>query len=197
MGEDGYTVDGSSWRSQNPIRSQPIVRQAMLWGFQVEEMTDAFTDRAFGEGYNVIYDTMGNEPNRFLHELIKRARRNNHDYKVIVLGCYAPKDACKKRYTERARTQGRYVDDAFATRNYDIIFPNGVCDEVHYDKFKRELRVGDERYLYDNSVDDKNPKLVTNDTIDSNSKPVVEKLDTSKLKSDGTDGDEAQKTKSA
>ena len=87
------------------------------------------------------------------------------------------------------------MDDAFATRNYDIIFPNGVCDEVHYDKFKRELRVGDERYLYDNSVDDKNPKLVTNDTIDSNSKPVVEKLDTSKLKSDGTDGDETQKTR--
>ena len=87
--EDGYTVDGKFLAlAESAIRSQPIVRQAMLWQFQREdEMTDAFTDRAFRKGYNVIYDTMGNEPNRFLHELIKRARRNNHDYKVIVLGC--------------------------------------------------------------------------------------------------------------
>ena len=76
--EPGWSVDGKHLTlSMAAVRSQPIVRQAMLWGYKIEEMTDSFVDRAFQEGYNVVYDTMGNEPNRFLRELMTRARRGS------------------------------------------------------------------------------------------------------------------------
>ena len=52
------------------------------------EMTDAFVDRALLAGYHVVYDTMGNEPNKFMHELLRRARDlSGHSWKVVVCGC--------------------------------------------------------------------------------------------------------------
>ena len=54
------------------LRSAFLGRKKMLWGHKVVEMTDAFVDRALTAGYNVVYDTMGNEPNRFLRELMRR-----------------------------------------------------------------------------------------------------------------------------
>merc|ERR1711924_287201 len=86
--EQGYTVDGHFLAVANSaLRSQFLVRKKMLRGYKVKEMTDAFVDRAFVAGYNVIYDTMGNEPNRFLRELMRRAR-SQHNYQVVVCGCY-------------------------------------------------------------------------------------------------------------
>ena len=171
--EDGYTVDGKYLALVHAVRrSQFLVRKKMLWGHKVVEMTDAFVDRALVGGYNVIYDTMGNEPNRFLRELMRRAR-SQHDYQVVVCGCYAPWPAVKERAGARATSEGRYLAEDFAKKEYDEMFPRaargslapGEADASHHerfavpdkDKFKPaphaggELRPGDERYLFDNS----------------------------------------------
>jgi hypothetical protein len=89
--EDGYTVDDHYLAlSSATMRSQFLVRKKMLWQpFKKKEMTDAFVDRAFVAGYHVVYDTMGKEPDKFLRELMRRARGTNHNYQVFVCGCFA------------------------------------------------------------------------------------------------------------
>ena len=164
--ENGFAVDGKHLAlASSATRSQAVVRQGMLWGHKVQEMTDAFTDRAFKAGYNIIYDTPGNEPNRFIQTMLERARRMHKNYKVVVVGAFAPHEECVARCIHRAQKTGRYVSEAFMTRNYDIIFPNRECDLVHFNKFEQELNEGDKRYLYDNSIANELPLLFKEDTI--------------------------------
>ena len=180
--EEGVTVDGAFLALKNAtLRSQHVVRKKMLWGHKVTEMSEAsFVDRALIRGYDCIYDTMGNEPNRFLRELMRRAR-SQHDYRVVVCGCYAPWEAVQRRGRERAAKSGRHLDEAFARREFDNMFPKaaemaaaGRIDTTHHDKFAApveekylpapfaggELRPADERYLFDNSRDATKPRLV-------------------------------------
>ena len=169
--EDGYTVDGKYLALVHAVRrSQFLVRKKMLWGHKVVEMTDAFVDRALVGGYNVIYDTMGDEPNRFLRELMRRAR-SQHDYQVVVCGSYVPWEDVVRRSEARVSTEGRCLDVDLARLKFDRMFPMaaglaaGDVDESHHERFVKleddalepapfaggELRPGDERYLYDNS----------------------------------------------
>ena len=160
--EDGYTIDGKfAALANSAIRSQGIIRKAMLWPHkQGPEMCDALTDQAYKLGYNIVYDTMGNEPNRFLRDLMGRAR-SQHEYKVIVCGCYAPWEAVKQRSAARAEREGRHVAEDFTYKEHAAMWPRAVAGEVpdgaidttHHDKFEVELRPGDERYLFDNSGD--------------------------------------------
>ena len=163
----------------------------MLWGYQVEEVTDAFTDRAFVQGYNVLYNTMGNEPNRFLRSLMKRAREKPHGYKVVILGSYAPWDECKRRGKSRGEEHGRHVAEGFAKREYEKMFPKGECDRTHYDKFEEELLPGDERYLFDNSTHNQAPQLFAHDVA----KLRIDKLDMGKLEKEKQKDDEKAKEK--
>ena len=180
--EDGYTVDGHFLAlSKATLRSQFLVRKKMLWGHKVTEMTDAFVDRALKAGYNVVYDTMGNEPNRFLRELMRRAR-SQHEYQVFVCGCFAPWDMVHSRGAMRALVSGRHVDDVFARGEFDKMFPrtasgliaSGVVDTSHHDRFQQpdeekfkpapfgdngELLPGDERFLFDNSLHNEDPNV--------------------------------------
>jgi len=95
--QEGFTVDVDG-KPHFPVlamaalRSQPFVRDHQLWGHKVLEMRDGnFVDRALLRGYHLVYDTMGNEPNKFLRELMRRARDlSGHQYRVVVCGCYAP-----------------------------------------------------------------------------------------------------------
>ena len=163
----------------------------MLWGYQVEEVTDAFTDRALVQGYNVLYNTMGNEPNRFLKSLMKRAREKPHGYKVVILGSYAPWDECKRRGKSRGEEHGRHVAEGFAKREYDKMFPKGACDRTHYDKFEVELLPGDERYLFDNTRHNEEPRLFAHDVA----KLRIDKLDMGKLEKEKKKEDEKDKEK--
>jgi len=169
--EEGYAVEGHFLAlASATLRSQFLVRKRMLWGHKVTEMTDAFVDRALQAGYNCIYDTMGNEPNRFLRELMRRAR-SCHEYRVIVCGCFAPWEAVRERALGRATEAGRHLDEAFARAEYSKMFPRagelrpGEVDTTHHELFAEptdprflpapfpggELREGDERFLFDNS----------------------------------------------
>ena len=116
--EPGYAVEGKHLSLANSaLRSQPIVRAAMLWGYKVEELTDSFTDRAFVAGYNIVYDTMGHEPNRFLKSLIERARRCHPDYKVVIVGAYAPWEECKARCLRRGMERAASCRSRLRRRN--------------------------------------------------------------------------------
>ena len=50
----------------------------------------------------MIYDTHGAEPNKFIKELVRRARAC-HAYRVLVVGAYAPLEATLARAAQRAR----------------------------------------------------------------------------------------------
>ena len=191
--EQGYTVDGKYLALANAaLRSQFLVRKKMIWGHKVVEMTDAFTDRALKEGYNVVYDTMGNEPNRFLRELMRRAR-SCHEYQVVVCGCYAPWKATRERTEKRTLASGRHVDESFAWKEYQAMFPkaaegeglpDGEVDTTHHERFAEpdndkykpapfatgELKPGDVRYLFDNSGEA--PRLHKRDAVGSGAEKV-------------------------
>ncbi len=118
---------------------------------------------------------MGNEPNKFLRELMRRAR-TNHKYKVVVCGCYAPWDAVKQRCLRRATEEGRHAALGFVRKQHVTIFPGGGGEEsegaaaaistAHHDKFAEELLPGDERYLFDNSAPGSAPPtLHTHDVL--------------------------------
>lgn len=177
--EDGYTVEGRFLAlGLAALRSQDIVRSKVLWGRPGVPMNDCFVDRALVAGYNVVYDTMGNEPNKFLRELMRRAR-SQHDYRVVVCGVYAPWTIVHERSVHRATVEGRYIAEDFAKKEYRKMFPRweqlsaGEVDKTHHDRFAEpdeektkpapfaggELRPGDERYLYDNSVSGGIPML--------------------------------------
>ena len=172
--EEGFSVDGAFLALKNAtLRSQFLVREKMLWGHKVTQLSDEkFVDRALIRGYDCIYDTMGNEPNKFLRELMRRAR-SQHDYRVVVCGCYAPWETVRERGRDRAAKEGRHLDEAFAKVNFDVMFPDGQIDTTHHDKFAMpaeekylpggELRPGDERYLYDNSGHGVVPSLFRHD----------------------------------
>jgi hypothetical protein len=160
--EDGLTVDGHYLAlSSATMRSQFLVRKKMLWPHKKKEMTDAFVDRAFVAGYHVVYDTMGKEPDKFLRELMSRARAN-HNYQVFVCGCFAPWEMVYSRGRMRALTTGRDVNVDFVRKEFDNMFPcaangqilPGQVDRSHHDRFEKELRDGDERFLFDHSVQD-------------------------------------------
>ena len=162
--EPGCTVGGKHLAlSMSAVRSAPIVRQAMLWGYGIEEPTDAFTDRAFQAGSNVIYVTTGIEPNKFLKELMRRARYH-HQYKVVVVGVYAPLKQCVDRCEVRGKEHGRFVGERFLKGEFEKMFPkddNGNDDrEAHYNKFMKEVRKDDELYLYDNTTTGALPELI-------------------------------------
>lgn len=56
-----------------------------------------------------------------------------------------------KRAEKRAGIDGRHLDEAFAKREFEKMWPGeGIC-LTHFDKFEEELRPGDERWLFDNS----------------------------------------------
>ena len=69
---------------------------------------------------------------------------------------------CVERGLRRAYKTGRYLDEGFLQKNYDIMFPDinegplpedlsgGGKGRQHYDKFEAELKSGDERFLFDN-----------------------------------------------
>jgi hypothetical protein len=167
--EDGFTVDGHYLAlSSAMMRSQFLVRQKMLWQpFKKKEMTDAFVDRAFVAGYHVVYDTMGRDPHQFLRELMRRARDTNHNYQVIVCGCFAPWEMVNSRGRLRALETGKYVNVDFVHSEFDSMFPDtangqllpGQVDRSHHDRFEKELREGDERFLFDHSVQDEDPRV--------------------------------------
>mmetsp|Transcript_88638 Transcript_88638/g.275563 ORF Transcript_88638/g.275563 Transcript_88638/m.275563 type:complete len:353 (-) Transcript_88638:145-1203(-) len=174
--EDGYTVDVGGKPhfpalAMAALRSQDIVRSRMLWPHKSQEMTeDTLVDRALIKGYNVVYDTMGNEPNKFLRELLRRAR-SQHPYKAVVCGCFAPWAAVEARCISRATKEGRHAALPFVRKNHNLIFPRDLCerdekdpskeppeklkdgeiDTTHHYRFTEELLPGDERHLYDNS----------------------------------------------
>ena len=164
--EDGFTVDGHYLAlSSATMRSQFLVRKKMLWPHKEEKMTDAFVDRAFVAGYHVVYDTMGKEPDKFLRELMSRARRN-HNYQVFVCGCFAPWEMVYSRGRMRALETGRDVNAGFALEQFENIFRRangqlrpGEVDRSHHDRFEKELREGDELFLFDHSVQDEDLKV--------------------------------------
>ena len=165
--EDGFTVDGHYLAlSSATMRSQFLVRKKMLWPHKEEKMGNAFVDRAFVAGYHVVYETMGKEPDKFLRELMSRARRN-HEYQVFVCGCFAPWEMVYSRGRMRALTTGRDVNVAFVRKEFDNMFPRaangqllpGEVDRSHHDRFEKELRPGDERFLFDHSVQDEAPRV--------------------------------------
>ena len=117
--DEGVAVDGAFLAlSSSALRTNPLVREAMLWGKghkrpdgtrEWPPMDDScIIDRALIEGYNVVYDTVGDAPDGLLRELIRRAR-SQHDYRLLVCGIYADLEVVRKRSAMRATTQGRYV----------------------------------------------------------------------------------------
>ena len=121
--EEGFTVDVGGVPhfpalAMAALRSQDIVRSKMLYGPKVVEMTDALVDRALCAGYNIVYDTMGNEPNKFLRGLMRRAR-SQHAYRIVVCGCYAPWPMIEKRITARATKEGRHAAIDFVKMNHN------------------------------------------------------------------------------
>lgn len=111
---------------------------------------------------------MGNEPNKFLRELMRRAR-SQHAYRVVVCGCFAPWASVEARCRSRATQEGRHAAIDFVRMQHNVIFPRdlaekvpkgatelpeplaeGKVDTTHHLKFTEELLPGDERYLFDN-----------------------------------------------
>ena len=82
------------------------------------------------------------EPNKFIKELIRRAR-SCHPYRVLVCGAFAPLEATRARADQRAREEGRHIADGFLRKMFSDIWPAGVLDTAHFDKFCEELLPGD------------------------------------------------------
>merc|ERR1711998_727650 len=109
----------------------------MLWTHKKTELGDCFVDRAFIARHNVIYDSHGVEPNKFLRELMRRARFAAN-YRVVVCGAYAPWQTTMARAQSRGAAEGRAFDPGFFKKIYDTIYPAGELDEVHLHKFREE-----------------------------------------------------------
>jgi len=178
--EDGIAVAGETGEPEFCLalataatRSTPIVRGTedggadglpwgMLWGRSRKlddgsrvppDINDCFVDRAFKAGFNIVYNSPRRAPDKFMRELMRRAR-SLRPYRVIVLGVYCPTDTAMKRCEHREMEEGRHTPAAFFDAVYNEIFPpDDTAHTVHYDKFRKELRQGDEIWLFDNSGD--------------------------------------------
>ncbi len=135
----GYTVDNKFLtlsqavrRSQHPSQ---IWRKKQSWDWEKStgnaidlKQDDNFVDRAFQEGYNFIYDTAGyadDEGNLYYQdEMIRRAKSvREHNYRVVVSGCYAPWRDVVARGESRAKLEGRATNLDFASKIYGNMYP--------------------------------------------------------------------------
>ena len=129
--EEGAAVEGSFLAlSSSALRTNALVRQAMLWGKGQKRpdgtrewppMDDScIIDRVLIKGYNVVYDTVGDAPDGLLRELIRRAR-SQHEYRLLVCGVFAELDVVKSRAAARTTFLGRHVRPPRTSVHVDLV----------------------------------------------------------------------------
>lgn len=163
--EDGYMAWNPSTKRDEyvpipdvALRSNWLKNKKQMYGHKkpvarfscMEDVNNLnFIDRAFALGMNVIYDTLGDQPNKFLQEVMRRARSLHH-YKIVVCGCFAPLVQNLERARNRASEEGRVAADDYVKSTFKTIWPRmGMADVsanddmmVHHDRFT--LVVNDE-----------------------------------------------------